>query len=231
MIVNSAVEISYTRNLFLVFGLISLGVAAAFILVQKDLKRLLAYHSVEHMGLLCIGIGFGGAGLIGMLLHTFNHAVTKALMFCGAGTVARKYRTTNMHGIRGLINVMPFTGTILIVGAFALGGMPPFSIFVSELIILFGGFSGGHYIASAISLVFLAVIFAGIITHFSRMVFGKSQETIPKEKEGAFETASFLVLFTAVLVLGVFIPAGFFDMLNSIAVLINGSAGAVLNAR
>jgi hydrogenase-4 component F len=227
MIVNSAAGPGYTQHLLLIFGMISLGVAAAFIILQKDLKRLLAYHSVEHMGLLCIGIGFGGAGLFGMLLHTLNHAVTKALMFCGAGTVVRKYRTTNMHSIRGVIRVMPFTGVILILGAFALGGMPPFSIFTSELIILFGGYSGGHFVLATVTLLFLAVIFAGIITHFSQMVFGRNQEEVQKEKEGWFEISSFIILFFVMTLLGIFIPSGFQGLLSSIAGLININGNTV----
>ncbi|MBI2447452.1 MAG: hydrogenase 4 subunit F [Candidatus Omnitrophica bacterium] len=107
IIVNKCVPSHYTQNLFIFFGIISLGIAAGFILVQKDIKRLLAYSSVEHIGIISIGLGFGGIlGIYGALFHAFNHAVTKALMFLGAGSTVRKYKTSNMHLIKGVINVM-----------------------------------------------------------------------------------------------------------------------------
>ncbi|OGC16153.1 hypothetical protein A2282_04610 [candidate division WOR-1 bacterium RIFOXYA12_FULL_36_13] len=173
IITNKSVGIQYSSNLFLLFGLLSLGIAAGFILVQKDIKRLLAYSSIEHIGIILIGLGFSGIGIYGALLHTVNHAITKSFMFLGAGNIVKKYKTGNMNIIRGVINLLPFTGTLFILGAFALGGTPPFSIFLSEFTILMAGFQNKSYLTCGLFLFFIAIIFGAIIHHFSKIIFGK----------------------------------------------------------
>ena len=120
--------------MLLVFGLISVVVATPFILAQHDLKRLLGYHSVEHVGIVALGLGFGGpVGTYGALLHVVNHGVTKALAFFAAGNAIARYGSRDMRVIRGLLAVAPIGATLLMLAALSLAGVPPFSIFVSEL--------------------------------------------------------------------------------------------------
>src|ERR1019366_1110196 len=117
----------------LVFGLTSVVVATPFILAQHDIKRLLGYHSVEHVGIIALGLGFGGSvGTYAALLHVVNHGVTKALAFFAAGTAIARYGTRDMRLIRGLLAVAPAGATLLMLAALSLAGVPPFSIFVSE---------------------------------------------------------------------------------------------------
>lgn len=216
IIVNKALGPGYSGNLFMFFGLVSLAISAGFILIQKDIKRLLAYHSIEHMGIIFVGIGVGGPlGLFGALLHTFNHAVTKSLMFFGAGNIVKKYKTHDMHSIHGIIQSMPFTGTVVLIGAFALAGAPPFSIFFSEIIILISGFTKGSYIAMGLFLLIIAVIFGAVIHHFSKMIFGKKPDGMPVEKEVLSNKSAFLILLAFIIGFGLGIPDFFNKILNS----------------
>lgn len=206
IIVNACVGSQFSSNLFLLFGTLSLGLAAVFIIVQKDIKRLLAYSSIEHIGIILVGLGFGGIGLYGALLHMFNHAVTKSFMFFGAGNIVKKYKASNMNIIRGVINVIPFTGALFILGAFALGGIPPFSIFLSEFTIVLAGFKNSNYLVVILFLLFIAIIFGAIIHHSSKIVFGKQPEGITKSHEPPTSIISMIFLFIFIISLGVFIP-------------------------
>jgi hydrogenase-4 component F len=225
VIVNSCSGTAdYTGHLFLLFGLVSLAISAGFIIVQKDMKRLLAYHSVEHVGIISFGIGIGGTvGLFGALWHVFNHAATKSLMFFGAGSIVRKYKTHNMHMISGVIKSMPFIGFFVLLGAFALGGLPPFSIFFSELLILVAGFTKGAYVACCVFVTFLAIIFGALIYHFNGVIFGTKPEKMEVAKEPWPVKTAIILLFGLILVLGLYLPQFFVNMINSAVSILQGS--------
>ena len=157
----------------------SLGIAVPFIILQEDYKRLLAYSSVEHMGIIALGIGFGGVyGIFGAILHMFNHAMTKSLMFFGAGNVLLKHGTKEIDKVSGIVKTMPVTGAMLLIGGLAITGSPPFGIFISEFTILSAGFFQGHIIASVLFLLFIIMIFAGFFYNLSKMIFGNPKPGI-----------------------------------------------------
>lgn len=223
IVINKCVGSSYSSNILILFGLLSLGVSAGFILVQKDIKRLLAYSSVEHIGIICLGLGFGGAlGLYGALFHVFNHAATKSLMFFCAGLVTKRYKTNDMHVIRGVSSALPFTGPVLILGAFALAGSPPFSIFLSELMVLMSGIGSGAYIQSGLFLFFAAIIFGGIIYHISGIVFGKKPEGVSTAGEPLSAKLSLALLFILICAMGFIMPGAFNKLLVGAADIIRG---------
>jgi hydrogenase-4 component F len=223
VITNKAVGVSYAANLALAFGILSLGISAAFILVQKDIKRLLAYSSVEHIGVVFVGLGIGGtAGIFGALYHVFNHAVTKALMFFAAGSVGRKYGTHNMRNIRGVLAAMPFTGMFLLFGVFALGGLPPFSIFMSELTVLSAAFAQGRYAVAGFFMFFLAVIFAALVHHFSGVLFGEKPKDMVPAAEPASAKAAFILLGGFILLLGLGIPSFMGKLLRDAVTILTG---------
>src|SRR5512138_51888 len=166
----------FSEGLLLVFALVSVVVATPFILVQHDIKRLLGYHSVEHVGIVALGLGFGGpVGTYGALLHVVNHGVTKALVFLVAGDAIGRYGTRDMRIMRGFLGIAPVAGTLLLMGAFSLAGTPPFSIFVSELLVVRAGIAAGRFVPVAVFLAMVVVIFAGLVHHLGQMAFGTAQ--------------------------------------------------------
>ncbi|MFA5146844.1 MAG: proton-conducting transporter membrane subunit [Candidatus Omnitrophota bacterium] len=196
MIVIKSVGFQYFGNLMILLGLISLLISSGFILVQKDLKRLLAYSSIEHVGIISIGFGLGAPlAAAGALLHVFNHAVTKSLMFFGAGNIVGAYQKHNMNSIRGVIAARPFTGIMTLLGMFALIGTPPFSIFVSEMMIIIAAFVNGSYLAAGSLLILLAVIFGAFIYHFGEMLFGNPPKGMAMKGEPLSGKLAFIFLF------------------------------------
>ncbi len=172
-LVNQTVDHQFTSQLLLFFGILSLGMATPFILIQKNIKRLLAYHSIEHMGIITVGTAFASPlAVYAALLHIFNHAMTKSLLFFIAGNLSMKYRTREMEKMVGALRVIPVTGLLLLVGGLALAGAPPFSIFTSEWLILSAGMEEYKWLACILFILFLVIIFGGLVHHFSRIAFG-----------------------------------------------------------
>jgi hydrogenase-4 component F len=206
----------FPSQLLVILGVASIGIAAASMYFQKDMKRMLAYSSVEHMGIIALAVGFGGfVGIYGALLHIINHAIAKPLMFFASGTISQKYETKAMSEIRGIIKTMPVTGALFLIGGLAIVGMPPFNIFLSEFLILSSGFGSGQFLASSLVIAFLVVIFAGFMKHLIRMVFGSPKESgrkmpadvaIKQDEMGLLAVVPMIVLAVLVVVLGFYIP-------------------------
>jgi len=207
----------FTSNLLIIFGLMSLGIAVPFIILQEDYKRLLAYSSVEHMGIIALGIGFGGVyGIFGAILHMFNHAMTKSLMFFSVGNVLLKYGTKEIDKVSGIVKTMPVTGAILLIGGLAITGSPPFSIFISEFTILSAGFLQKHIIASVLFLLFIIMIFAGFFYNLSKMTFGNPKPGITPGEVSRWTLGAMMILVVFVIILGVYIPHDFIEMINKV---------------
>lgn len=205
MIVVRGPGFSYFGNLMILAGLVSLAVSSGFILVQKDLKRLLAYSSIEHIGIVAIGLGVGTPlGILGALLHVFNHAVAKSFMFFGAGNIVHVYHKHKMKAIRGVVATMPFTGFMVLLGLFALTGMPPFSVFFSEIFILMAAFAKNAYWVAALFLLFIVIIFGAFIYHFAEMLFGNRPKDMKVAQESLSSKLAFLFLFLPICSCGVF---------------------------
>ncbi|MGA9118895.1 MAG: hydrogenase 4 subunit F [Bacteroidota bacterium] len=207
ILVNTALGGSFAPTLFVIFGLVSMGIAVPFILAQRDFKRLLAYSSVEHVGIIVFALGLGTPlAYFGAMLHLLNNAIAKTLLFLTASNLRTAYNSKIMRKISGALKVVPVSATILILGVFAITGWPPFGVFVSEFTIVSAGFKSGNILPVVLFVGFVATIFAGFIYSTSKMVFGEPQSTV---KGGETGTASLLllgVLLAALLVLGVYIP-------------------------
>ncbi len=214
---------AFPMHVLLVFGLTSVVVATPFILAQHDVKRLLGYHSVEHVGIVALGLGFGGPiGTYGALLHVVNHGVTKALAFFAAGKAIARYGSRDMRVIRGLLGVAPVGGTLLMLAALSLAGVPPFSIFVSELMVLRAGIGVGHWIAIAIFLAMVVVIFAGLLHHAGAMAFGKPTDAASREPEAWSPLLGMLLLAAIMVLLGLSIPGSVDRLLHRATEIIVG---------
>jgi hydrogenase-4 component F len=217
---------NYPTLLLLAFGLLSLLVAALLIARQRDYKRLLAYSSVEHMGIIAIGVAFGSPlGFFGALLQIINHAVTKSLMFFASGQILLKYETKNIERVSGVIKLLPLTGTMFLIGALALTGSPPFGMFISEFSILSAGFRQGYIWPAIATLCLIALIFVGVLFAINTMVFGKAPVTSPNLKPGEISVTSLLAMgvsLVPVVVLGVFLPAPLSSLLHQAAAILGG---------
>jgi hydrogenase-4 component F len=224
MITLASTGYPFIGHIFITFGLLSLAVSAGLILVQRDIKRLLAYSSIEHIGIIFVGLGLGGIGIFAALFHILNHAVTKSLMFFGAGNIVSAYNKHKISQIRGVIQSMPFTGTVFLLGTFAIAGFPPFSIFRSEFLILMAAFGNGSYITASLTLLFLAVVFAALIYHFGDMLFGKKPENMPKVTEQVSIELALVFLFAIILILGLYIPGPLNELLTKATALIGGTS-------
>ena len=218
----------YSGRLLIIFGLLSIGTAAFFILVQKDYKRILAYSSIEHMGIIVLGFGIGTPiAVFAALYHTFNHAMTKTMLFLSSGNVYLKYHTKKISGIKGLIKVMPITGIVFMLGIFAITGMPPFGIFMSEFNTIVAAFFAENFWAAGILLFFIAIVFAGFIKQLSKIFFGRCDN--PEIKNGEIDfigPAVLVVLLSIVLLMGVYIPEPLNKIMEASRDIILGIGGS-----
>jgi len=168
----AALGSSFPRDALLAFGVASLLLAALYVFGQRDIKRLLAYSSVEHMGILAIGVSFGApAALAGVMLHVLAHAAAKGNAFMGAGVLVAKFGTKEISALRGGLDLLPWSGPLFLLAVFALGAMPPSGIFRSEFQIVYGGFDSRSYAAAAVLIVLVTVAFFGLTASATRMLF------------------------------------------------------------
>lgn len=223
ILTTAATGSNFSGTLLIVFGIFSVAIAAPFILEQKDYKRMLAYSSVEHMGLAAVGLGFGSAiGIYGALLHIVNHAFTKSLLFFTTGHILHLFRTKEISKVKGIFRRNPFLGVIFFSAALAIAGMPPFSIFVSEFFILSAGFQTGKFVACGILLILLSFIFIGFLKHSNQMTFGEF-ENAPVHRESFLMNGVLLVGMVLILMMGFYIPGPLQHLLQE-ASLVAGSA-------
>ncbi|HTM20264.1 MAG TPA: hydrogenase 4 subunit F [Kofleriaceae bacterium] len=194
-------------GLLILFGIVSVLLSAPFILAQRDVKRLFGYSSVEHVGIIALGLGFGGRlGTYAALLHVISHGVTKALVFCVAGDAIGRYGSRDVHAIRGLLRAAPWVGTLLLVGAFALSGVPPSSVFISELLVVRGGVAAGQLAVVALMLAAMVAIFAGLVHQAGRMAYGDAPAGAARHGVPRTSLAAMLLLAAVVVLLGLFLP-------------------------
>jgi hydrogenase-4 component F len=167
----------FSGNLLIGFGLFSMLVAGIFIINQTDYKRMLAYSSIENMGIIAFGVGIGGIGVYGAMLHLIHHSLLKSSLFLASGNVVLGFGTKLVSRCGGLIQVLPRTGVAFLAGFVGICGLPPFGAFVSELLILLGAFRSGHPLVAALFIAALLLVVAG----FSRIVLSLSFGPVQQE--------------------------------------------------
>jgi len=212
-VVDAAAGPRFAARILLALGLLSLAAAAAFLWAPVNYKRMLAYSSVEHMGLVALGLGFGGAlGVSGALLHVANHGLAKSVLFLLAGRIRAAYGTVELAAVRDLVTALPFTGRAFMIALFALLGLPPFGLFVSEVMIFGAGFREGHPWLAGVALALLLLGFAGLLRAAHRMLLGTAAAAAPPR--GSWVGTVPIVAALAVLVLtGLAWPPGLADAL------------------
>jgi hydrogenase-4 component F len=226
-ITERAAGAAFARDVLAIFGVLTLLLGALYLASQRDLKRLLAYSSIEHMGILAIGVSFASPlAIAGALLHVLAHAAAKGTSFFGAGSVARKLRTKDLERIRGGTGLLPWTGPMLVAGMLGLSAMPPFGTFRSELSIVAGGFAGGtgantaEEAIAAVLVVLVTLAFFGLSWHIGQSMLSPTVQSGAGVARG--ETSRLMVLAMALgllglVVLGVHPPASLDHLLNGAA--------------
>jgi hydrogenase-4 component F len=204
----------FPRDVLLVFGVASLLLAALYLLDQRDYKRLLAYSSVEHMGILAIGVSFGApVALAGVLLHVLAHAAAKGNAFMGAGVLVRKFGSKQISSVRGGLDLLPWSGPLFLAAILALGAMPPFGIFRSEFEIGLGGLAASRNVGTVILVVGVTVAFFGLSLAANRMLLSPSGgaaagavATLARGEPSVWMVVPVAVGLAALLVLGLHPP-------------------------
>jgi hydrogenase-4 component F len=223
-IADASTEGALFQQVLLVMGLVSMAFAAVFMARQSDFKRMLAYSSVEHVGIIAVALGLGRAALFGALLHMINNALTKGVLFLSSGNMHRAYNSKSTQYVRGALRRTPWSGALFLAAFLAITGSPPFGPFVSEFLIVSSAFVGKSYWTGGLFLVFLALIFIGMASTVIPVVMGKvpaAMEETPY-RDTTHTVLPPLFLMGLVLMLGLWIPARLQDLLHEAAGLLGG---------
>ena len=229
----AALGSGFPRDALLAFGVASLLLAALYVFGQRDVKRLLAYSSVEHMGILAIGVSFGApVALAGVMLHVLAHAAAKGNAFMGAGVLVTKFGSKRISDIRGGLDLLPWSGPLFLLAVFALSAMPPSGIFRSEFQIVYGGLGSGNYAAAAVLIVLVTVAFFGLTASATQMLFtpaplrarpAQSRPTLRRGEPSAWMVVPVIAGVAVLFILGLH-PPGELTSLISRAVTQLGAA-------
>ena len=220
----AAHEATFAREIMIFVGLLSMAVAAVFMVRQRDFKRMLAYSSVEHMGILVLGIGVGGLATFGALLHLLTNGLTKGVLFLSAGNIHRAYGSKLTDDVRGAIRRLPVSGALFLAGFLAITGSPPGGPFISEFTILNGTIGAGKFVVAGLFLLLLAIVFVGMGATVLRVVQGtpSAQAAATDYQDRPQVVVPILVFMGLVLLLGVYLPPPLEKLLYDAAAFVEG---------
>jgi hydrogenase-4 component F len=215
----------FSARLLLGFGLFSMLLAGPFILTQKNLKRMLAYSSLEHVGLICVAVGLNTPlTVFGALLHMGYHALTKPVLFFAAGNIHQHCHALEFRRLGGgLARTMPGTALALGLAAVAVSGLPPFGMFFSELTVLVGGFTAGRPWVSSVALASLIVVFCGVLKKLAGLLLGPPTPDRAREIIGVGEMLPLLLPLVALLVFTLWLPAPVRALMERAGEIIRGA--------
>jgi hydrogenase-4 component F len=208
---------AYPDHVLLVFGFVTLFVGVIFMVRRGNYKRLFAYSSIEHMGIIAVALGFGGVlGLYGALLQVLNHAIGKAVLFLSTGHLVLGYKTRESSEVRGALGAIPLAGGVLVLASLAVAGSPPFGVFLSELTIVRAGFSGAAPVLAGLFLLLLVVGFIALVGTTLAMATGEGPEPLhpyPRRSGRILAGLPLVGGLAALALLGLWIPGGLNDII------------------
>jgi hydrogenase-4 component F len=220
VVVDASVDGGYTDTLLMALGMLSLLIGSFSMVLSRYYKRMLAYSSIEHTGLICIGLALGPLGVFAALLHLVNHTIAKSLMFFLVGAIEQRYSSTQIADVRGLLKVMPWTGGLFAVGMLAMIGLPPFGLFISEFALFRAGFVGNHPWLMGATLTLLAVAFIALINHLNAMLYGPPPEGVALGEGSGWRIAPLLLSVALLVMLGLTLPAPLATLLAQIVAIV-----------
>ena len=219
-VVDETLGTTFTSDLLITAGVLSVIVGALSLVVQRHYKRMLAYSSVEHIGLASVGIGLGPLGTFAAFLHLVNHAAAKSMAFLLAGRILHRYQTTEIARVSGLLRAMPWTGSLFAAGVLALVGLPPFGLFVSEFLLVRAAIVAGRPWLAAALLFLVLIAFVSLFGHLNRMLYGAVPEGVAVGERAGWKVATLAGCAVALVVLGLVLP-------SPLTALIDGAVLAV----
>jgi hydrogenase-4 component F len=224
-VVDAAGQAPLAREMLLALGFISMAWATVFMVRQTDIKRLLAYSSVEHMGILAIGIGLGGTAVRFALFHVAANSLVKAVLFLSAGNIHRAFASKHLPFIGGALVRVPVSGWLFLLGFIAITGSPPFAPFISEFGLVVSAFSSGQWWAGILFLILLGVIFLGMSSTVLQVVHGVPDQDMPRTRyeDTVATTLPIIIALILALILGVWLPGPLERMLSEAVLVIGGT--------
>jgi hydrogenase-4 component F len=222
IVVDACVGGHFSDNLLLALGMLSVIIGTFSVVLARNYKRLLAYSSIEHAGLICLGLGLGPLGVFAALLHLTNHTAVKSMLFFLVRGIELKYGSSLIKDVRALLRVMPWTAGLFAAAILALIGLPPFGLFVSEFALFRAGFAAKHFWLMGSTLALLVVAFVSFINHLNKMLYGATPEEIkPGELDSPAWIIPLLVPLSALVILGLTIPPPLATLLNRILEIVS----------
>ncbi len=216
-VTDDTVDPAFTSQLLIAFGTLSVLLASLLIFNQKNYKRMLAYSSIENMGIIVLAAGLGGAALFAGILHLIYHALVKSMLFLSAGNIFLRFKSTKIINVSGGIQVLPVSSVLFLIGFLTITGTPPFGIFLTKLSILSVGISTHPFLTVIVISAFI-ILFTGLLRHTSAMVFGSPQAGIASgEKEVKGLLLPPLFLCCILLLLSVYLPAPLHHLIDLIS--------------
>jgi hydrogenase-4 component F len=206
----------------LAMGLVSMVVSTVSIIATRNIKRLIAYASINHAGVIAIGLGVGGAATYGLLLYVLSNAFIKAILFLTAGKIMAHYKTNDTRVITGLIKDLPYSGVFLMVGTIALLGFPPFGSFLGELLILSALVGSGRMLTFAAFCTLITMTFVATGRTVFPMIWGPSKEKRDWPRQTLPAALPKLTFLVALVILGIYIPPAFNDLIQQVAASLEG---------
>jgi hydrogenase-4 component F len=214
----------YTGNLLVIFGVASILVAAPFVLTQRNFRRLLAYSSIDHAGIMVAALGFGGKlGALGAMLHMLFHGVTKPLMFFCAGNVQQHFRTPYFRNVTGVIHTLPWTGGLFLTTTFAVTGAPPFGLFQSELTAMSAALAADRPWTAGLFIAGIVTIFAGFLARMAKLSLGKPAHDIARGTECPWKLGAMFLVAAPMITLGLLLPKPLYELVHRAALIIGGT--------
>lgn len=206
------------RPWFIGFGLLSVVVATLLLIYARDFKRMFAFSTIEHMGIILVAAGLGGAEAhLGAAYQITGHALAKSFCFFSAGAIAMTYNTQEIASVRGLVKFTPLSAGALLAGAFAIAGAPPFAVFISEFLIFKAGIASGQYLAIAVLAFFVAVAFCAVMFHINRMAFGTPDAKATLSALPLSCKATLALAAIPLFAIGIYVPLVLQDLLRAAA--------------
>ncbi|MHC1766659.1 MAG: proton-conducting transporter membrane subunit [Verrucomicrobiia bacterium] len=214
---------SFPGSLLAGFGVGSILIAVPFVLVQRNFRRILAYSSIDHAGIMVAALGFGGKlGAMGALLHMVFHAVAKPLMFFCAGNVQQHFKTPYFRKVTGVVHALPWTGVLFLVATLAVTGAPPFSLFQSEFTALSAALAAGRPWAAALFVVGVVTIFAGFLIHMSKLNLGVPVQAAGPMRECPWKLSAMLLVLIPLVGFAFMLPMPLYRLIQDAARLLGG---------